>query len=67
MNQMKDNLSKEIYGIPRSEAIEKGICLQCKEPALAKCYSPEGRKDFFITGMCEKCYDELFDPNYKMD
>lgn len=66
VEQLKDNLSKEIYGIPRSKAIEKGICLQCKEPALAKCYSEAGRKDFFITGLCELCYDALFDPNFKL-
>lgn len=67
VEQLKDNLSKEIYGIPRSKAIEKGICLECKEPALAKCYSTAGRKKYQISGLCERCFDAIFDPNFKME
>lgn len=40
---------------------EKGLCIQCGEPALPKCYSLDGRKEFFMSGMCEPCFDGLFD------
>ncbi len=37
------------------------LCIECKEPALEKCYSEDGRKEVRISGMCEKCFDELLD------
>jgi len=57
---LADQLSKEQTGISRSEAWEKGICIECKELALPKCYSPAGKREYGISGMCEKCFDALF-------
>ena len=60
--EMKDITSKmgqEIYGIDPEEALKKGICIQCKEPAIPKCYSEAGVKEFSISGLCEKCFDEI--------
>ena len=60
VNQLKDNLSEQIYGMKRSTGIEKGLCIHCKEPALPKCYSEAGRKEYKISGLCEKCFDSIF-------
>lgn len=49
------NFNKE-----KNEAISKGICLQCQELALPKCYSELGIKEYYISGTCEKCFDEMF-------
>ena len=38
----------------------EGKCVSCREPAIAKCYSPAGRKEYAISGMCEPCFDNLF-------
>ena len=59
MQNFKDNLSKDLYGMTKREANEQGICIQCKEEALPKCYSEGGRKEFYISGLCEKCFDEI--------
>ena len=59
LNEFKEQLAKSIYGMTPKEAIEKGICIQCKKPALENCYSKAGKKEFFISGLCEKCFDEI--------
>jgi hypothetical protein len=55
----KDGLSRECYGETTAEAQEKGLCIQCKEPALSKCYSEAGRREYQISGLCEVCFDEI--------
>ena len=60
LEKLKEKVSKDLFGLSRKEAIEKGICLQCREPALEKCYSNAGRREFFISGLCEKCFDKMF-------
>jgi hypothetical protein len=59
LESIKDILSKEVFGVSRSEAQQKGLCVQCKEPALPKCYSEAGVKEYSISGLCEKCFDEI--------
>jgi len=40
---------------------ESPKCIQCKEDALSKCYSDAGRREVYISGYCETCFDELFE------
>ena len=57
MQDFKDRIAQELYGITITEAKEKGICLSCKEEAIPKCYSKEGKSEYLISGLCEKCFD----------
>jgi hypothetical protein len=57
INAFMDQMSMDIYGISRSEAWSKGICLECKELALPKCYSEAGVKEYKMSGLCEACFD----------
>lgn len=41
------------------EAKAEGRCVQCGEPALEKCYSAAGRREYEISGLCEVCFDTL--------
>jgi len=59
LEKFKDNLAFDIYGMTKSEAIKKGICIQCKEPAIPKCYSNAGLREYRISGLCEKCFNEI--------
>lgn len=40
---------------------EDGLCICCEKPAIPKCYSPLGIREYHISGLCELCYDELFE------
>jgi len=40
------------------EAPAKGLCGACGLPAIPRCYSDDGRKEFYISGLCEICFDE---------
>jgi hypothetical protein len=60
LQQFKDQLSRYACGMTVAEAHAKGICIECKEPALPKCYSEAGRGEYQISGTCEKCFDAMF-------
>jgi hypothetical protein len=59
LQMFKDKLAKELYGQTANEAITSGLCIQCQEPALDKCYSDAGRAEYRISGLCERCFDEI--------
>ena len=59
LKELTDNIAKDIYGTTPSEAKKTGLCIQCKEEALPKCYSEAGRREYQISGLCEKCFDEI--------
>ena len=57
----KNDLSKIVFGTSYNSSQASGLCISCKEPALPNCYSEAGRKEFFISGLCEKCFDAMFE------
>uniref|UniRef100_A0A6M3KIF7 Uncharacterized protein n=1 Tax=viral metagenome TaxID=1070528 RepID=A0A6M3KIF7_9ZZZZ len=59
LQNFKDNLSRNLYVMTTKEANEKGICIQCREKAIPKCYSEAGKKEFYISGLCELCFDSI--------
>ena len=59
MQAFKDNVARSLYDMTTAEAIDKGVCIQCKEPALEKCYSEAGRKEYKMSGLCEPCFDGI--------
>jgi len=37
-------------------------CIECKEPFSSKnVFTTEGMREIAISGMCEKCFDEIFE------
>lgn len=61
LDKFKDNLAKQLYGMTKAEAIEKGICIDCRKPAKPKCHTVAGNKEYFISGLCEECSDAMFE------
>ena len=55
MASQSDKIELSKQGLSRD-----GLCISCREPALPKCYSEAGRREYSISGMCEKCFDEMF-------
>lgn len=37
------------------------ICFQCGRVAKEHCYSEAGLREVEISGLCEECYDKLFE------
>jgi hypothetical protein len=56
----KNNLTKSIFNQTTNEAQSTELCIQCKEPALPKCYSEMGKREYYISGLCEECFDGIF-------
>jgi hypothetical protein len=50
-------LAKALYGMTRVDAIRAGICIDCKKDA--KWYSPAGKAEYQISGLCEPCFDKI--------
>ena len=50
-------LAKALYGMTRLEAIRAGVCIDCKK--YAQWYSPAGKAEYFISGLCEPCFDKI--------
>jgi hypothetical protein len=62
-NPMFDNLLKEVAGMAGLDLSkkEKGLCVKCGQDALSRCTTNAGRKDVSIHGICEVCYDTMWD------
>ena len=59
LQEFKDNFAKHLYGETVEEATAKGTCIQCKQPAIPRCYSVNGLAEFSISGLCEICFDAI--------
>ena len=62
MLKVKDLLEEAAllyFGQTISDAHKAGTCIKCKKPAIANCYSEAGKKEYKISGLCEKCFDEI--------
>lgn len=59
--EYSEELAKALFGKTKAETIPTGLCISCGQPALANCYSEAGRKEYYISGLCEKCFDGLFE------
>jgi hypothetical protein len=60
LRKMQENLAKAADLNLQNKA--KGLCIKCGLEALPRCYSIAGVQEFHISGMCEKCFDSLYDP-----
>ncbi len=59
--ELANRLAKDLYGKTSDEAVESGRCIDCGENALANCYSVAGRREYRISGLCEKCFDKMLE------
>lgn len=59
LQDFKDNLAKSIYGMTKEEAHAKGVCISCGKTSVFT--SQLGPKEYQISGLCEPCWDAIFD------
>lgn len=60
LQKLKDELSIAAHGITKAEGHEQGICVCCKLPALPRCHTEAGKREYGISGICEVCFDHMF-------
>lgn len=56
---LRNKISQSIFNMDIDSAHEKGICINCGQEALSNCYSERGREEYWISGLCEKCFDAM--------
>jgi len=70
LNDFVDGHAKATFGKTRTEAHTDGVCINCKASVSVDfnlirawkpgdIYSPEGLKEYGISGLCEFCWDEI--------
>ena len=69
--KLAEGLSKELFNLTPSEAIQQGICVSCKKPVFyseswkaekeGHIYSCAGQAEYGITALCEYCFDKVFE------
>ena len=53
-----DTLAQRLYGLTRTEAHERKICISCKSPiGPENIFTPAGATEYSISALCETCYD----------
>ena len=52
-------MARRLFGMTAAEAIEEGICISCNQIASEYIYSEAGQVEYNISGLCERCFDQL--------
>ena len=59
LNNFKDDLALNLFGRSRTLAVAGKSCVSCGKPATD--FRDElSRKEFGISGLCQRCQDEFF-------
>jgi hypothetical protein len=71
LQQLQDNLANEIFGQTKAQAQDKNVCISCNQPIYiqwdskaqgpGRVYSSAGEKEYSLSGLCEYCFDKVFD------
>lgn len=77
--KLAEGLSKELFSLTPSEAIQQGICISCRQRIYYSAdgkaekeghiYSCAGQNEYRITALCEYCFDKAFEvpEDYEID
>lgn len=60
MAKFLDTVAKKTFGRTRTEAISKGICIDCGKPAADLFENELSRKEYSISGLCSACQGKVF-------
>lgn len=69
LNSMIDDLGLQAFGKSRTDAMAEKVCVCCHKPVLTAdgsfdrdlIQTPAGEREYRISGICEKCFDALFE------
>jgi hypothetical protein len=57
--QVANNLSEDLYGVSIANAVKQGVCVKCRKPPIF--FTAAGSREYTLSGMCEPCFDGIFD------
>ena len=61
LDGMLDKFTKNAFGMAKSDAEEKRVCVIChKEIRMEDFKDALSLKEYGISGLCQKCQDEIF-------
>ena len=60
MRKLKDNIAKAFHGITMTEALKKGICVDCRKSIAGTFMGDLSVKEYHISGLCQACQDSVF-------
>jgi len=60
LQRFKDSVAVAAFGTTKAAVQQQGLCISCKQPAISKCYSDAGHREYRISEMCEECFDAMF-------
>lgn len=63
--EVKDAMLEEQERADSAQA--KGLCPECGRVALEHCYTEAGKKEVAISGLCEECFDAMFEEEEEDD
>jgi len=55
-----NSFTRGVFGRERTQSINDDVCTFCGEPAI-EFEDALSRKEFAISGMCQKCQNKVFD------
>jgi hypothetical protein len=58
-----DKYTESVFGLSRTDAIKLDICVVCHDP-IEGFRDPLSVKEYKISGMCQKCQDQVFGNQY---
>ena len=59
LQDFKNELAEELYGITQQEAWDQGICICCKDHAMTKNESELDKAEYLISALCGPCFDNI--------
>ena len=59
LSALKDDMANDLFGMTKAEAIKKGVCIDCKQPAMSGCFSDLDVEEYEISGLCSRCFDQI--------
>lgn len=61
VKKFQNNFAKMVFGITCDEAQKREICVMCQRPCAPGNFKDDlSRKEYQISGTCQKCQDQLF-------
>lgn len=56
--EFKEKMAMSLFGMTKTEAHKKGICVKCKLPIKDFTLTERDEKEYNISGLCPKCFSD---------